>query len=511
MKKLILAATAVCTSLVLFAGRPVARWDVVPYQRITGTFNAGVVAFHEKVLKVAFTINGQPARTVEAPEFNPRTKVWEYVLPIEAAKFPDGELKLGAEVTAAGEAGTVLPELVLYADSGKTQGSHKFAWVDPVNGNEFDDGSREHPVKSIHQGIQKAGDGGRVLLLPGVYQSKLAGGGKNRRFWTAVTPAPGVSRDQVKIAGGRPGTEKIRWRNVELFCDCSEGYDAIIMGEGGDTMAWFENCRFTNKAGRYGGQTSPFGNRLRAFVTGGETEEMGNGPCCEFVRGHVVKSIASDAFSYNDCLVVNSTVEGIDPGSTSADPDVFNGFATGSDWIHDVIMYNVKATGVKAKGLAGQRLRDSAFVNVLIENDGGDLVYSRFSEAMENVLFAHLTLIDQKWQWMQTKNGRGDFKPNDVRFVNCVFREMEGYDLANGGLTIGNCAFYNKDFYGRTTTLGENAVTIGRDFVGEAAKRFALVESSAGAKGGVDLPAVPADANGEKFPAGARPCGAFAK
>ena len=29
-----------------YAARPVARWDVVPHQRISGVFNAGVVAFH---------------------------------------------------------------------------------------------------------------------------------------------------------------------------------------------------------------------------------------------------------------------------------------------------------------------------------------------------------------------------------------------------------------------------------------------------------------------------------
>ena len=511
MKRLFLFIASVCASSALHAGRPVARWDVVPYQRISGTFNAGVVAFHEKALKVVFSLGGTPVRTVEAPEFNPRTKVWEYVLPIDTTQLPDGELKLGAEVTAEGEPPTELPELVLYANAKKTQGSRKFVWVDPVKGNEFADGTKDHPVRSIRQGIRCAGDGGVVLLQPGVYQSKLAGGGKDRRFWTVITPAPGVSRDQVKIAGGRPGTEKLRWRNVELFCDCSEGYGAIIMGEGGDTMAWFENCRFTNKAGRYGGSTSPFGNRLRAFVTGGETTEMGNGPCCEFVRGHAVRSIASDAFSCNDCLVVNSSVDGIDPGPTTADSDVFNGFATGDKWIHDVILYNVKATDVKAKGIAGQRLRDSAFVNVLVENTGGDLVYSRFSEAMENVLFAHLTLVDQKWQWMQTKNGRGDFKPKGVSLVNCVFKDMDGYDPAAGELAVRNCAFYNRDFYGKTTTFGEDAVVIGRDFASEAEKDYALSDTSNGATGGADLPTVPADLNGERYPAGPRPCGAFAK
>ena len=47
MKKSILLLSAVLAGAA-FAARPIARWDVVPYQRISGTFKAGVVAFHEK-------------------------------------------------------------------------------------------------------------------------------------------------------------------------------------------------------------------------------------------------------------------------------------------------------------------------------------------------------------------------------------------------------------------------------------------------------------------------------
>lgn len=513
MKRLTIAAAAVGTALALQAGRPVAKWDVIPYQRVNGVFNAGVVAFHEKGVSVEFTVNGEKAHVASAPELNPRTKVWEYVLPLDVGKYPDGELTLGATATSPDGESYVLPEISLYANAGKTMGSRKAAWVDPVNGNEFAAGTKAEPVKSIYQGLQRAGDGGVIFLLPGTYQARLSGGGLKRRFWTIITPAPGVPRDQVKISGGRPGTEKIRYRNVEFFCDCSEGYDAIVMGEGGATSAWFDNCRFYNKQGRYGGSTTPFGNKLHAYVTGGVTEEMGNGPCCEFVRDHTVREIASDAFTCNDCLVVNSTVADIDPGDTSADPDVFSGFAIGTNWIHDVILYNVKATDVKGKGIAGQRLRDSAFVNIVVENTGGDLVYSRFSEEMENVYFAHLTLVDQKWQWMQTKNGRGDFKPKGVTMVNCVFKEMEGYPTGDGsaGLAVRNCAWYNKDFYGKTETFGEDPVVIDREFANPAEGNFAVPATSNASTGGMELSSVPADVNGERYPAGMRPCGAYAK
>ena len=497
----------------LFAGRPVARWDVIPYQRVSSVFKAGVVAFHEKDVTVEFTVNGKPAHTATKPELNGRTKVWEFVFPFDAAKYPDGPVRLGAKVTAEGAAPYALPEIELYANSKKTQGSRKAAWVDPKDGNEFADGSKEHPVKSIRQAVQKCGDGGTVYLLPGTYQAKMIGGGKDRRFWTRIMPAAGVKHSQVRIASGRTGTEKLHFINCELCCDVSDGYGAVIMGEGGQTMAWFDNCRIYNRQGRYAGTTTPFGNKLRAFVTGGTTTDLSNGPNCELVRNHEVSNIADCAFAGNDCLVVNTTVSDIDGTGTSADPEIFNGFATGSNWVGDVILYNVTAKKVKAKGLSGQRLRDSAFVNLVIGATAGDLVYSRFSEDMENVIFAHITLVDQSWQWMQAKNGRGNFKPTDVRMFNNVFRQMDGFETGDGsqGLLVRASAFYNKDFYGKTALFGEQAIEIPRAFAGETDGVFNLPEGSPAATAGVALQSVPADVNGVPYPAGNRPCGAYAK
>ncbi|MGN0855427.1 MAG: hypothetical protein ACI4R9_07905 [Kiritimatiellia bacterium] len=497
----------------LFAGRPVARWDVIPYQRVSSVFKAGVVAFHEKDVRVAFSVNGKTVHTAFRPEFNDRTKVWEFVFPFDAAKYPDGLVRLGAKAIVDGEDPFVLPELELYANAGKTQGARKAVWVDPTNGNEFADGTAASPVKTIRQGVQRCGDGGTVYLMPGTYQAKLIGGGKDRKYWTRILPAKGVTRAQVKIVGGRTGTERLHFINCELFCDVSDGYGTVIMGEGGRTMAWFDNCRIYNKQGRYAGTTSPFGNRLRAFVTGGITEEITNGPNGELVRNHVVRSIADNAFAGNDCLVVNTTVSDIDATGTSADPDLFNGFATGSNWVGGVIFYNVRATDCKAKALAGQRLRDSAFVNLAIGATSGEAVCSRFSEEMENVLFMHVTLVDQSWQWMQTKNGRGDFKPTDVRMFNNVFRRMDGYETGDGsqGLLVRGTAYYNADATGKAVVFGEKAVGIARRFPGEADGNFALPGDSVAATAGIPLPCVPADINGVPYPNGDRPCGAYAK
>ena len=86
-----------------FAARPIARWDVIPSQRVSGTFKAGVVAFHEKGVKVQFSVNGKQAFTADHPTLNPRTKVWEYVFAFDASKFDDGLVKLGAKAITEGE------------------------------------------------------------------------------------------------------------------------------------------------------------------------------------------------------------------------------------------------------------------------------------------------------------------------------------------------------------------------------------------------------------------------
>ena len=106
------------------AARPVARWDVVPYQRIDGVFKAGVVAFHDEGVQVVFEVAGKKF-TAEEPKLNDRTGVWEFFVPINVAKLPDGPISLKANAISLGSApeSFELPELPLYAD----EANHRYA------------------------------------------------------------------------------------------------------------------------------------------------------------------------------------------------------------------------------------------------------------------------------------------------------------------------------------------------------------------------------------------------
>lgn len=441
------ALALVCAALVagpLFAGRPVAKWDVVPYQTVSGVFNVGVVAFHEKGVKVEFIINKKPRLVVDKPTLNERTGVTEYVFPFVVKKFKDGLVNINARVTAEGEEPYDLPPLPLYTNARGAYDPKKTVWVDGKKGNDFTEGTEDAPFKTLKQAVKKAGDGGRIYLAAGTYSLKMLGGGLGRKHWTLVTPAPGLKRGDVKLSAGRPGTDKLHFKDIVFYCDVDDSYGTIVMGEGGESSAWFENCTFTNLKGRYGGGAAPFGNKLAAYVTGGETSDIATGPFAELLRGHSIKSIAGTAFAGDGCLVANCTVEDVDAGPTDDPPDFFNAFAVPPKWVGDTIVYGVKASDVKCRAFSAQQLRDSAFVDVSFENlETRASAYCRFSEGLENVLFQRISAKGQHWLWMTSKNGRGDLKPKDVRLYDSAFGVMDGYAPMDGtkGLLVERCTF----------------------------------------------------------------------
>ena len=504
MKKLLVSLVLAAVAVVASAARPVARWDVVPHQRVKGVFKAGVVGFHEKGVRVEFSVNGKRAFEASAPTLNERTGVWEFVFPLDVAKLPEGPVKLGATAIAPGEPPYALPELPLYADAKENLGSRKTVTVGPG--------------ESLKDAIAQVGDGGTVYLKAGEYATGGLGGGKNRSYWTTLAAAPGVKREEVQVAGGRSGTDKIRYRGLTLFCDAEGKYASVLGGENGATCCWLDDCVVMNRKGRWACNAQVFGNRMVGYVTGGLTTEMNNGPGCTLQRNHEVRKIASDVWTGSDCLVVNCRASDVDPGTTGAHPDFHQSYARAPGFVHDVILYNVKGWDCKCQGLFGVRLRDSAFVNVSFERVPDACFYSQYSDEMINVIFAHITLVNQPWLWRQGKKGKdGDYAPTDVRVFNCVFLSMGGFEGLNtdgsNGLLVHHNAFYGTDRKGRTVApYGLNGLQISRSFADEAKKDFSLKAGSPALAGGVALQCVPADINGKPYPkSGSRPCGAYAK
>ena len=465
----------------LYGARPVARWDVVPYQRVAGTFEAGVVAFHEKGVTVEFSVNGKAAFTAEKPTLNPRTKVWEYVFPFDSSKCADGPVTLSARVKTPDGESLALPDLPLYADSLRSLGSRRTVWVDSKNGNDFADGSAGAPLQTLRGAIAKVGDGGTVYLRRGRYAAVRLGGRMKRKHWTLVSAAPGVNREDVLVEGGRMGTDKLRFRSIVLFCDLDVGeFGSVLIGENGKTSCWVENCLIQNRKGSASRDARPFGNRLIAYVTGGVTQCIGRGPDAVLVRGHEVRDVSSCAFSMMEGLVVNCRVSKVAP-TDGGDANVILSHAPDSSWVHDLIVYNLAATEIAAHGLYGDQMRDCAFVNISCSSSAPEKarIRSQYGGRMENVLFAHVAVSGQPWIWHEGQEGKSnEFRPKDVRALNCRFEKLLLQRPADGskGLLQAGCA------------VGESSVA------------------------GVAIEGMPTDLNGAPYPAeGPRPCGALAK
>jgi len=424
-----LASLAILSAVPAFAAlRPVAQWDVVPYQRVTEPFKAGVVAFYDKPFKVEFTVNGKKVAEADKATMNDRTKVEEHWFTLDPAAFDPAKLKedklvLGAKAVAEDGTSHALPEIVLYCDKDRKVGSRKEVWVDPKDGIDYSDGSKEHPVKTLRQAVKLAGDGGTVYLLKSnAYTAERIGGGNNRKYWTTIQPAPGLTRKDVQIKGGRTGCDKLRFRDVLIYSDILKGAHYALGGVDENSSCWIDNCVVRDRNDRASGRSYTFGNKLVGYVTGGATLEMGDGPHGKIVRNHLIKSISADAFTGSDFLAVNCKLVGVDCAGVVDEPAFHRSQGIQGAWTHDVVIANVTGEDCGCNGFIGLKLRDSVFSNVTLDTVGPERRFvSRYAWEMENVWFDRVKVTGQEWVWFKATNRNGDFSPTDVRVTGCSF------------------------------------------------------------------------------------------
>jgi hypothetical protein len=496
-----LAALLALAAFAASAARPVARWDVVPDQAFAGRFQPGVCAFHAEGVTVEFRIGGKLVHTADHPTLNRQSGVWEFWCPLDAAVFPDGLVTLEARAVplAAGQASYDLPPLNLYANARGTLTVAQTNWVDSASGDDAGFGTAAAPFRTLAKAVRSTPPGGAINLKPGSYASDALGGGSERLFWTTIQAAPGAARDAVEVGPGRPGTQRLRWRGVTLFCDVEGTYTSILSGENGKHAVWLDGCKAYNKKGRWAANTQTFGNRYVAYVTGGVTTELHNGPAAVLIRDHALEVITSDAWTGGNKLVVNSSCRDIDPGSTGAHPDFHQSHAAAPGWCEDVILYNVRGTECLCQGLFGVRLRNAAFVNVLFEK-GDTVMFSQYSEEMENALFLHVTIANQAWLW------RNGFSPADVWVVNSLFPSMRQLDAGEKpGLRVESCHFADAQ-----KTMGIQA-TVGDPLFRSPEKHdYRLQPTSPARSAARALQCVPADIDGVLHPATNRGRGCYA-
>jgi len=497
LKSFALAAIFGVLAVTGYAARPVAHWDVVPDQLIDHPFKVGVVAFHLKGVKVEFRVNGSLVATADNPTLNDQTGVWEYWFALDPSKYAEGSLKVDARaICLSGDTKNDpvydLSTATFYGNVAHKLGSTVEKWADAVNGKDTNEGTKAAPYATLAKAVQNTPSGGTVYLLSGTYNPAALGGGSARPYWTTIRPAAGIQGKQVVIGSGRPGTERLKWQGVSFAKSATGGYNTFLSGEEGKHSVWVDNCTFENLAGRWGGNMEYFGGKYVAYVTGGSSSNMANGPGARLIRDHVLRTLNSDAWSGSSKLVVNSAVHDIDPGKTGAHPDFHQSYTRPPNFVEDVILYNVRGFDCKSQGLFGGRLRNSAFVNVLFER-GDTVAYSQYSGPMDNVLFAHISLIKQSWLW----RGKGEdaYTPTDVNFVNCLLNSM-GY---GEGVTPQPGLVLDHNNFSAGKPLGTNSTTGDPKYVDMKGKDFHIDPSSPAAGNGASLQCVPADIDGVPY------------
>jgi hypothetical protein len=211
------------------------------------------------------------------------------------------------------------------------------------------------------------------------------------------------------------------------------------------------------------------------------------------VRNVTIRNILEDAVSGAN-LAVNVLVDGIDPGTSGAHPDVYQLYS-GSDTLRNKIVYNLRAYNVVSQGLfnGGTPIEDIAFVNIVIDKDTSTVMYTQFDGYLSHVLFWHLTLHEQTFLWRDAISAR------DTYVQNCILQQMSG---GNGGAVSGvifsdnhftDTSSYGAGVYGTPFTAGDPG------FADPAADIYRLQSGSPARGSGSVMACVPADIEGTLF------------
>lgn len=496
------------------ATRVIGNWDVVPYQRFTGSFEVGVVAFHERGLDVVLSVNGAEVARVGDPTRNPRTGVYEYWHALEASDFPDGEVEVTAtlEPDCDGHLPRELDPLVLIADAGGSMTNATQKWVDCAAGSDSNDGTETAPFATIEKGLVEAGSGGTVLLAAGdcyVLTTDLPSAGLDR--WTTVMPAAGVPREQVRIMAdgpgstGRFGEDFVRWSNVQLVKDVDPGYSTMMYMESGHHV-WFDGAELIDLRGKWnGGQIMGGNTPYHAYYTDTVIREFQNTQLA-FNRNVTVEGLGSDALrAYGGLMSIGLTIRGIDRGETDAHPD-FIQFYNPDGVTENVVVYNAAVYDMGAQGIFGGpgEIRDVAVVNLLMEKDPPDsALISQISGSWNHALFWHITTVDSG-MLLREPEGQSNF------FIqNCLWDAISAGDAVTlPGFFIDH-NHVTRLTWDQPGPMGTNATVGDPLFTDETGDDYTLQSGSPAAGTGTPLPGVPADLNGTWYDGQAPSIGAF--
>lgn len=149
------------------SGSAIAAWAISEGVTVSGTYNAGLAAYHPTGIKsVTFKINGKASGSVTQERMNPSTGEMEFYLPINTNSLAEDRFHtLEATVTPNSSRGKTftLPRYSFYVDNNKT---FKTYYVS-TSGNDSSSGTRAAPLRTTLKALQLANSGDFIKLLPG--------------------------------------------------------------------------------------------------------------------------------------------------------------------------------------------------------------------------------------------------------------------------------------------------------------------------------------------------------
>jgi len=479
---------------------PIARWDLVPRQRINAgeTLNVGVVAFSmHGIARVEFHVTGQgytgvSPKVATSMTYNDQVDVWEYWVPISASEF-SGDGAISIEAVVHGRDGGVrdknttpgdgLEQLKLYVRTGGST-----AWVTPNSTSQAGQlGNRGRPYASIDQALAAiaAANGGRcdhgtVMLLPGVHDYR-------GDYPTLITTADAWVT--IRSESGDPTTTTVtratgamiaHWLHLQgvTLREAKDLVHGSSYPNRNELRVWLDRCMVEGGAS---GDQFPVGGSVRGghwyteCVIRDQRRASGLGQNHKLMRNLTITDTREDCFQ-SVPFGVNVRVDGVDPGSF-ADPehaDVIQGppaIGTGNAQIHNWIWYNVVATDLHYQGIfvrSATTSRNNAFVNCLFEmrspirNDVSGRG-TTFAGKYDHLLFWHCSFVAtdtiNKFTIGQNEDTTEPPKQallNNLSVRGCLFERLQS---DRRELLLEN-AFVNNHFI---TTSGSRVYVVGTE------------------------------------------------
>jgi hypothetical protein len=412
----------------------IARWSSVPFQVVNNELPIGVVAFHRNgIAKVLFSANGGPWVAVDHPTVNPSNEVSEYWVTLRASDFPDSKVEVralaiprnaGIPRLLAGNYQAPLPNaqpnlgaapatngvysLFIWTNAGGSY-SRTPAYVSGLGSDSSGDGTLQNPFRTLKAAAAQLTaqygtlDGSTIYCLPGEYPYALASSKADERFLT-IAAAPGVPETAVLLRGVDGEAQyqphdsvflaRIKLQNVSLVTNANGLFS--IGSNSLRPLIWLSGAHVSAQNGRYGptGGANVFMKTL-LYVTDTEWTDTADGPVDSIlIANTTVSKIKSDFFSGSQ-VVLSVQATDVDAADTGAHPDLYQIYRPNAG-MDNHILYGMYAHDVESQGIfiaalaAGEKINNSAFVNVLIRKVPSNFT-SQINTDCNHVLFINNT------------------------------------------------------------------------------------------------------------------------